>query len=124
MFAKLKSWLVQKFTRRPQRHMDFSFDGRTIGVDLRTEQRTLLNVEDIYEVGIETTDTGPFIEDVYWLINRDQQGLRIPQNSPVFDELMDYFKALERFDWSAFADAMCCTDCRYFLCWKTAAKTS
>ena len=48
------------------------------------------------EIGVETTDTGPFVENIFWLINRD---FRIPQESPAFKELMDYFGSLERFDW-------------------------
>lgn len=77
-----------------------------------------VRVEDIKEIGVETTDTGPFVEDVFWLINRETDGLRIPQGSPVFEALMDYFGSLQGFDWKPFTEAMGCTNCRYFLCWR------
>jgi hypothetical protein len=79
-------------------------------------------VKDLQEVGIETTDHGPFLEDVFWLINRETDGLRVPQNSLVFKQFMDYCDSLEGFDWQSFKDAMCCTDNRYFLCWKRVIK--
>ena len=82
-------------------------------------RRTSVGVENIHEVGIETTDTGPFVEDVFWLINRDTDAVRIPQQSPAFQQLMDYFGSFDGFDWKQVADAMCCTDCRYLPCWKS-----
>ena len=77
-----------------------------------------MRVEDIREIGVETTDAGPFVDDAFWLINRDTDSLRIPQDSPVFKELMDYFGSLPGFDWKPFTEAMSCTDCHYFLCWR------
>ena len=89
-----------------------------------TDRKVKDSFEDIYEIGVVTTDVGPFAEDVFWLIDKDTDGLRIPQMSPVFKALMDYFGSLEDFDWRPFNDAMCCTDCHYFLCWKRASQTS
>ena len=106
------------FTMNPLRQIRFSFDGHTHIVDGPLTQRTSVRVEDIGEIGVETTDSGPFVEDVFWLINRDTDGLRIPQDSPVFKELMDTFGSFRGFDWHPFFDAMACTDRRYFLCWR------
>src|ERR1043166_4541797 len=117
MFAKLQNWFTKKSPNH-LRQIRFSFDGHTITADGPLAQRTSVRVEDIREIGVETTDTGPLVEDVFWLINRDTEGLRIPQDSPVFKELMDAFGSFEGFDWQAFAEAMACTDRRYFLFWR------
>jgi hypothetical protein len=123
MFAKFLNW----FKKKPPNHLrqiHFSFDGRTIVADGPFAQKTSVGVDDIHEVGIETNDAGPFVEDVFWLINRDTVGLRIPQGSPAFKKLMDYFSSVEGFDWEPFSEAMACTDRRYFLCWKRSGESA
>ena len=123
MFTKLREWFFKKSLNH-MRQIHFAFDGRVITADGPLARKTSVRVEDIHEIGVETNDGGPFIEDVYWLINRDSDGLRIPQGSPVFKSLMDYFGSYEGFDWKPFGEAMACTDCRYFLCWKRAAESA
>jgi hypothetical protein len=117
MLTKLRNW----FERKSPNHLRqacYEFDGETITVDGPFARRVSVRVQDIHEIGVETTDTGPFIEDVFWLINRETDGLRIPQGSPVFKALMERFESLEGFDWEPFVEAMACPDCRYFLCWR------
>src|SRR5439155_4394483 len=77
MFAKLQSWFTKKSPNH-MRQVRYSFDGCTITADGPLAQRTSVKVEDIREIGVATTDTGPFVEDVFWLINRDAEGLHIP----------------------------------------------
>ena len=122
MFAKLRRWFERKSPNH-LRQTRFEFDGQTITADGPLARRVSVRVEDIHEIGIETTDTGPFIEDVFWLINRDTDGLRIPQESPVFKALMDRFGSFDGFDWEPLIAAMACTDCRYFLCWRRAKES-
>ena len=100
MFAKLQNWIAKK-SPSLARQILFSFDGHTITVD-GPFAWTSVRVEDIREIGIETTDTGPSVEDVFWLINRDSDRLLIPQDSPVFKELRDCFRSFEGFNWQSF----------------------
>lgn len=79
---------------------------------------TKVRLADLDEIGIETTDTGPFLEDVFWLLKSGQHYYRVPQESHVFKELFDRFHSLQGFDWDPFSEAMCCTDKAYFLCWR------
>jgi hypothetical protein len=119
MLAKLRNW----FEKRSPNHLRqtrYDFDGESITADGPLARRVSVRLQDIYEIGVETTDAGPFVEDVFWLINRGTDDLRIPQESPVFKVLMERFGTLEGFDWKPFTEAMACTDCRYFLCWKRA----
>ena len=117
MFLNLKKWFLEKSPNH-YRQQHYSFDGKVITADGLPAKRTEVRIENLREVGIETTDKGPFIEDVFWLINRETEALRIPQDSPVFELLMDYFGKLESFDWAAFSESMGCTDHQYFVCWK------
>lgn len=123
MFAKLRDWFAKKSPNH-KRQTRCSFDGHTITADGPLARKTSVRVDDIQEIGVETTDTGPFVEDVFWLINRDTDDLRVPQDSPVFKALMDYFGSLDGFDWQPFTEAMACTDCRYFLCWRRADESA
>lgn len=119
MFGRIRNWLEKK-SPNPLRQTRCAFDGDTITADGPFARRVSIRVQDIHEIGIKTTDAGPFVEDVFWLINRDAEALHIPQQSPVFKVLMDRFGSLEGFDWPSFTEAMACTDCRYFLCWRRA----
>ena len=116
VFVKLQNWFAKKSPNH-LRQIRFSFDGHLITADGPFARRTSVRLEDIREIGIETTDGGPFVEDVFWLINRDTDGLRIPSDSPVFKSLMDVFGSFDGFDWEPFTAAMACTDRRYFPCW-------
>jgi len=117
MLAKIQSWFARKSPNHA-RQIRFAFDGHTISADGPFARKSFVRVEDIREIGIETTNAGPFLEDVFWLINREADCVRIPQDSPVFKVLMDYFGSFEGFDWRPFTGAMSCTDPRYFLCWQ------
>jgi hypothetical protein len=122
MLTELKDWFAKRSPNHA-RHTRFSFDGHTFAADGPFARRISVRIEDVQEIGIETTDRGPFIEDLFWLINRDTDDLRIPQDSPVFATLMDYFGKWEGFDWQPFTEAMACAECRYFLCWKRSDKS-
>lgn len=117
VFAKLRDRFTKKLPNR-RRQTRFTFDGQTITADGPLARWVSVRAEDIREIGVETIDAGPFIEDVFWLVNRDTDGLRIPRKSSVFKTLMDYFGSFEGYDWQPFTEAMACTDCRYFLCWR------
>jgi hypothetical protein len=77
-----------------------------------------LGIDEFDEIGVETTDLGPFGEDVFWILKRGDVRLRIGDPHPVFEQLLDRFSTLEGFDWGRFAEAQSCVENRYFLCWK------
>jgi hypothetical protein len=77
-----------------------------------------VNIEEFDEIGVETTDQGPFVEDVFWILKVGDTRLRIGAPHPVFRELMERFGSLKGFDWQPFIEAQSCTDNRYFLCWR------
>ncbi|MEY2430254.1 MAG: hypothetical protein QOJ40_3139 [Verrucomicrobiota bacterium] len=97
---------------------NYFFDGQTITVKRPFGKPISVAIEDLDEIGIETTDQGPFVEDVFWILKREGMRIRLGEPHPVFKKLMDRFSSLEDFDWRPFTEAMTCTDNRYFLCWR------
>ncbi len=77
-----------------------------------------ISLDELDEIGVETTDQGPFVEDVFWILKSGRVRLSIGQPHPIFPVLMDRFETLEGFDWKLFCEAMACGENRYFQCWK------
>ena len=101
---------------------EYSFDGSVIRASDPLDADQSISISDISAIGIETNCLGPFVEDVFWLIEREGAAIRIPQCSPVFDKLLDHFKNLERFNWDAFTRSMSSTSDAYFPCWEAHKK--
>lgn len=102
----------------------YSFDGVTIRAQDPLGADQSLAFAQITDVSVETNCLGPFVEDVFWLINRETEAVRIPQCSPVFAVLLKQFELLEGFDWDAFGRSMGSTDDALFPCWSRHAITN
>lgn len=75
---------------------------------------------DVASVQIHTTDQGPFVEDVHWVIApRDGSApLVVPGGNEGVSALLDIApRFLDRFDHEAVIEAMGCTDNRTFMVW-------
>lgn len=101
-----------------QLRTDYSLDGQTLTVKRPFRETISVAIEDLDEVGVETTDQGPFAEDIFWILTKGRLRLRIGDPHPVFHMLMDRFKSLEGFDWQPFIEAMSCCENRYSPCWR------
>jgi hypothetical protein len=119
MLSNIKKWLQRRKTARMvfYERTEYSFDGVTIRArdPLHADQSIL--IADISDIGIETNCLGPFVEDVFWLIDREGAALRIPQCSPVFNKIMEHYKNSKQFDWDQFTRSMSSTADAYFPCW-------
>ena len=102
----------------PYLRTNYSLDGQTITFKRPFGRSVSVRIDELDEIGIETTDQGPFVEDVFWILQRGEMRIRIGDPHPVFKMLMDRFGSLEGFDWRPFTEAMSCIDNRYFLCWR------
>lgn len=79
--------------------------------------------EDLDEVGIVTTDEGPFVEDVFFmLLSKDRKGCAIPQAAEGNEGLLSRLQMLPGFDSGAFIEAMGCTSNQNFRLWKKTAE--
>jgi len=73
---------------------------------------------DLHSVVIHTTDEGPFVEDIFWVLAGSESGCVIPDDSDGIRPLLERLQQLPGFDNHALMEAMSSTDNADFLCWK------
>mgnify|MGYP001445008037 CR=1 FL=1 len=77
------------------------------------------------EVWVVTTDTGPFAEDVYFLlVASDATGVAVPNSLALKNDLLAYLQKLPAFDNQRLVEAMGSTGNARFLVWRVATLTS
>jgi hypothetical protein len=73
---------------------------------------------EVIEVRVETTDAGPYDEDLFLVvIARGRAALRIP--SSIVPRVLPQVQRLPGFDNETFIKSMSCTDKAVFVCWRT-----
>ena len=72
----------------------------------------------IIQISIQTTDLGPFVEDVFWVLKTETNKVVIPQVATGADDILERAQGLPGFDNKSFLAAMCCTDNKEFICWR------
>lgn len=75
---------------------------------------------ELHEIGILTTDEGPWQEDVFFLLTASdgKSGCTVPQSSDGCDQLLARLQQLPGFDNEAVIKAMGSSSNAKFLCWK------
>jgi hypothetical protein len=116
---RISEWLLKPFAIvAPYLRTNYWMDGQAIIMKRPFSRPFSVKIDEFDEIGVETTDQGPFVEDVFWILKRGTMRIRIGDPHPVFKVLMDRVGSLEGFDWRPFIEAQSCGDNRYFLCWK------
>jgi hypothetical protein len=121
--ARLSEWLFNFFTAplvlvAPCLRTNYWLHGDLITFKRPFRRAVSFRIDEFDEIGVETTDQGPFVEDVFWILKRGDVRLRIGDPQPIFKLLMERFGSLQGFDWQPFLDAQSCTENRYFVCWR------
>jgi hypothetical protein len=80
--------------------------------------REFVSWTDLCRVEIVTTDEGPFLPDVFWVLHGSDGGCVIPQGATGEEELMERLQALPGFRNDVIVDAMSLTDNNRLLCWE------
>jgi len=75
--------------------------------------------KDLTQVQIVTTDEGPFVDDVFFLlVGAGGKGVCVPQGAPGSDPLLERLQALPNFDNDQVVQAMMSSGNARFVCWK------
>jgi|SRR6185436_16010459 hypothetical protein len=75
--------------------------------------------KDLVEVEIVTTDEGPFVDDVFFLlVGAEGTGCCVPQGAPGSEGLLDRLQGLPEFDNEKVIQAMGCAENARFVCWR------
>jgi hypothetical protein len=107
-------WLKRRFERD-----SFEVDDR--GVRRRSRKGIVEEVSwpDLLGVDIVTTDQGPTVEDVFFVLHgKDDRGCAVPQDVAVKLKLLERLQSLPDFDNGKVIEAMGCAENARFVCWK------
>lgn len=74
--------------------------------------------DDLRAVLIETTDQGPLLDDVFWILIGQTSGCVVPQGADGEDVLFERLGKLPDFDYAMVIEAMSSTDNARYLCWE------
>jgi len=109
-----------EFLKRKSRPVPCVFiDGLVVRRELGDGAIEEVAWEDLVEVQIVTTDEGPFVDDVFFLlVGRDGSGVCVPQGAPGSETLLDRLQKLPNFDNGEVIRAMVCSENARFVCWK------
>ena len=79
--------------------------------------RQAVRWSDLQSVLIETTDQGPFQNDVFWVLIGSKGRCVVPQEAVGAQELLARLQDLPGFDNQAVVEAMGTAENKTFLCW-------
>lgn len=74
--------------------------------------------QDLRAVLIETTDQGPFQNDVFWVLVGERGRCVVPQEAEGSQQLLARLQLLAGFDNQAVIEAMGSAENRTFVCWR------
>jgi hypothetical protein len=74
--------------------------------------------DELTSVEIVTTDGGPFVEDVFWVLHGADRGCVVPQEAEGCKELLERLQKLPGFNNQAVINAMGCTSNAHLLAWQ------
>lgn len=94
-----------------------AWDDHEIACTSPSGDRRAIAWDDLQSVMIVTTDTGPFVTDVFWVLEGSSSTCAIPQGATGEDELLGRLQELPGFDSRAVTAAMCSTNNAEFRCW-------
>ena len=73
---------------------------------------------DLHTVLVQTTDAGPAVDDLFWVLVGSESGCVVPSESEGIDLLLERLQRLSNFDYEPLIRAMSCTENREFICWQ------
>jgi hypothetical protein len=95
-----------------------SFDESAVTRTMPDGKTESVRWDDLKEVGILTTDEGPAVDDVFWLLLGERGGCAAPSEAIGMEELLPRLQKLPGFDNEAVIKAMGSTSNAKFVCWK------
>ena len=110
IFGKNRKKLIHKNEK-------VEFDDFKIVRTMRDGKQETIEWSDLKEVTIITTDEGPFVDDVFWVLSGSESGCLVPSEADGVQELIAYLQRLPNFDNEAVIKAMGSSENAKFVCW-------
>lgn len=125
MLAFLKS-LIKKYRDHrermlfPEKQIIVEFDDEIIKAERPDGTVEMVTWDELKKFEVITTDEGPFVEDVFFVLHGNNRGCAIPQGATNVSALLERLQQLPGFNNHAFIEAMGCTSNNRFLIWEKA----
>ena len=74
--------------------------------------------DELSEVCIVTTDQGPALDDVFYVLTGNGKGCAVPSEAVGMKELLPWLQSLPSFNNEVAIQAMSCTTNAKFVCWQ------
>jgi len=97
-----------------------TFDGEVVTCRRISGVVETVRWDDLQSVCIETTDRGPAVDDVYWVLAGAKTGCVIPSEAEGMNPLLERLQKLPNFDNHAVIRAMQCCENQRHVCWQRA----
>ena len=123
MLAFLKSLLKKYRDHRermlfPEKQIIVEFDDEIIKATRPDGTVEMVTWDELTKFEVFTTDEGPFVEDVFFVLHGNDRGCAIPQGANNTQALIERLQQLPGFDNHQFIEAMGCTSNNRFLIWE------
>jgi hypothetical protein len=99
-----------------------SFDEEAVTCRRSSSLIETVKWSDLRAVAIHTTDAGPFVDDVFYVLMGETTGCVVPSEAAGMDLLLERLHKLPNFDFQAAIKAMSSTEDQVFPCWQRADK--
>jgi hypothetical protein len=129
MLAFLKSLLKKYREHRermlfPEKQIIVKFDDEGVKATRPDGTIEIVTWSELKKIEVYTTDEGPFVEDVFFVLHGDNRGCCIPQGAANAKDLIERLQNLPGFDNENFIKAMGSTSNNTFLIWEKTDRNS
>src|SRR3989339_43133 len=93
------------------------FDAEQVVRIMANGQTEAVRWDELQEVGILTTDGGPAVDDIFWLLIGENSKCVVPSEIKGMEELLSRLQQLPNFDNNTVIKAMGTTSNAKFTCW-------
>ncbi len=117
----LTHFFTRFFTRKPALKESVTFDDERIVSMRASGQQETVRWDALQEVSIITSDEGPFVDDLHWVLLGVPGGCAVAGSAAGASELLARLQSLPGFNNEAVIQAMGSTSNARFVCWTRAS---
>ncbi|AQS38526.1 hypothetical protein Sps_03396 [Shewanella psychrophila] len=117
LFKREKTNESAKKITSPYAAVKVWFDDLNVWVHWPEKEPESIAWSSLVGVLLETTDEGPFVEDVWWHLATDEKFITYPSEATGVNELLTRLQTLPEFNNKELIDAMGCSINQKFILW-------
>jgi hypothetical protein len=108
------------FSRKSSQEQPIEIDDEGVTRHLSDGKVERVQWDDLVEVEIITTDEGPWLDDMFYVLHGGGSGCVVPSEHSKSGELLERLQRLPGFDNAKVIEASSCTENARFVCWRKA----